>query len=98
MCANAKRIAKECHDRGVSKVLLDALSIKSLPPAIDLYEVGARCADLLVDHLKVAAVVCAQATSSDRFFENVLRNRGINYRWFLDAEQARQWLIKDDGR
>ncbi|TAJ09919.1 MAG: hypothetical protein EPO61_04165 [Nitrospirae bacterium] len=96
MCANAKWIATECHARGFSKVLLDTLLITNLPPAGNLYEVGARCADLLVDHLKVAAVVCAQATSSDRSFENVLRNRGINYRWFLDAEQAKQWLVKDD--
>lgn len=97
MCANAKQIAQECHARGVSKVLLDTLLIKSLPPTIDLYTVGALCADLLVDHLKVAAVVCAEATSPDRFFETVLQNRGISYRWFLDAEQAKQWLFKNEG-
>lgn len=98
MCANAVSIAKECDARGFTKVLLDSLAITKVPSVTDLYEVGARCGDLLVDHLKVAAVVSASATYPDRFFENVLQNRGIAYRWFLDEEQATQWLAKDDDR
>ncbi len=96
MCANAVRIAQECSARGISKVLLDALSYEKALPVMSYYDVGARCADLPVGHLKVACVVRAEATYPDRFFENVLRNRGIDYRWFLDAEQAQRWLVEDD--
>jgi hypothetical protein len=90
--AYAKSIVQECAARKFSKVLLDALSTPKAPPIMYLYELGVRCATLPVGHLKVACVVRPEATYPDRFFENVLQNRGVNYQWFLDAEQALQWL------
>jgi hypothetical protein len=94
MCAHAERIAKECEDGGHRKILIDALSTEKVLPIRAYYEAGVRCADMKISHhVKVACVVRQEATYHDRFYESVLRNRGVDYRWFLDAEEARRWLV-----
>lgn len=97
MCLVAERILLECDRRGLSKVLIDALAIMQTMPVLTYYEAGVRCAELKDRYVKVACVVHKQATNPDRFYENVLQNRGVNYRWFLDADQARQWLLEQQG-
>ncbi|RJQ48773.1 MAG: hypothetical protein C4528_02040 [Gammaproteobacteria bacterium] len=97
MCAVAERILEECETRGLSKVLIDALALMETMPVISYYEAGVRCADLRRRYVKVACVVQHQATNPDRFFENVLQNRGVHYRWFLDGDQAQRWLLEQQG-
>src|SRR5581483_7319457 len=92
LCAVAERILEECETRRLSKVLIDALAVLETMPVISYYEAGVRCADMSRRYLKVACVVQPQATNPDRFFENVLQNRGVHYRWFLDGDQAQRWL------
>lgn len=95
MCVHAERIAEECETGGHRKVLIDALANETTLPIMTYYEAGVRCADMKISHqVKVACVVRLEATYHDRFYESVLRNRGVDYRWFLNAEEARRWLAE----
>lgn len=93
-CAVAERILEDCARLGLFKVLIDAVAITQTMPLLSYYEAGTRCAELKDRYVKVACIVHPQATNPDRFYENVLRNRGIDYRWFLEDDQARQWLLE----
>jgi hypothetical protein len=77
------------------KVLVDFRATQKKVPIMELY---ALCIYLVTKfgpvRAKIAAVASHDAVYPDRFGENVLRNRGVDFIRFVDDEtEAIEWLL-----
>jgi hypothetical protein len=79
------------------RLLIDCRATRRLVPIIDLYDLCVYVVSTLgPSQPRIAAVISPEAAYPDRFGENVLRNRGLDFIRFLgDEESARDWLLAD---
>lgn len=86
---------EECRKSGLREILFDATGLKGPIPIIDLYEIGDyMCSQIAPTPIRRIAILTGSAiTQEDRFFEDVVRNRGLDLRWFSDRDEMTQWLL-----
>jgi hypothetical protein len=77
------------------RLLVDCRATRKLIPVFELYEL---CLYLVSKFLplgpRMAVFASPEAVYPDRFGENVVRNRGLNFIRFVDNEQtALAWLV-----
>ena len=79
----------ECNyvliDHRKSEISFSFLEIHGLPALYDRFEVERK--------YKVA-VVFKEVTRDDKFFQDVCRNRGFNYKVFDDYDAGLNWLLE----
>jgi hypothetical protein len=77
------------------RLFIDCRATRRLVPVVDLYELCVYMASTLgPSRPRIAAVISPEASYPDRFGENVLRNRGLDFIRFLgDEESALDWLL-----
>ena len=81
----------------LSRVLVDGRDADIAALAtMDTYEFNASHASTLpfAGRLRIAVVVAPGHREKSGFGEDVARNRGVNLRTFLDADNARRWLAE----
>jgi len=80
-------------EQGVSHLIIDTREYSERFSVTGYMEIGKYAAlKKPVSLKKVANITAERNVSHDRFFENVVRNRGINYKYFTDYDQALIWL------
>ena len=77
-----------------ARVFMDLTSTKEKVPILELYELGCYMAEKNMDKKPRIAGVCSkEAAYSDKFFQNVVRNRGVDLLRFVENhEDAFDWL------
>ncbi len=79
-----------CEEAGCRKVLILGPKTKVNLEIFDIYDLGEQIARL---HLKIAIVESHDASKDDEsFLENVAFNRGGPLQFFINEEEARDWL------
>ena len=76
------------------RVLVDHTATQSRVPVPDIYDLGEALMSLRgVSTLRIALVSSRESTYPDRFFETVVKNRGMGLQVFIDDfETAASWL------
>ena len=85
------RARDEAEKRGLEKVLLDISEVAGSVPLLDMLVLGEHCARTWKRWTKVAVV--SREGGIDRFFENVVCNRGLCLAVVLNHVAASEWLI-----
>ena len=82
----------------IPRVLIDFLGTKEKIPIFDLYELGCYFSKKNMDRKPRISVVCSKETANpDAFFQNVVRNRGVDLIRFVENyEEAFAWLEVED--
>lgn len=89
-----KMIVDACKKRNCQRVLIDDRNVVYTATASSIYSLAKHYSEMDVPRFILrAAVLADQAYRSDnKFFENVMQNRGINLRIFYELEAAEKWL------
>jgi hypothetical protein len=89
-------IAERCKRANKNKLFLDFTEAHVETSLADKYTLGEQ-AQIFVRYkvVKSAAVVRPEQIDSERFGEMVARNRLLNGRVFTNAEDAKEWLLKE---
>ncbi|MGB8248066.1 MAG: hypothetical protein WCE98_08665 [Chlorobium sp.] len=87
-------VIEACLRSGATRVLCDETGIEYRLGTVDTYEAGKFLASHVPRAVRIA-IVCNPAFVADaRFFENVVVNRGLILRMFIDPESAGRWLME----
>jgi hypothetical protein len=84
------RVKEESEKFGCGKVKLDLIEVAGTIPVLDMLELGEHCARIWKSPFKIA-IICP-AGGLDRFFENVVCNRGVQVAVVLNEAAAIDWL------
>jgi len=89
-------IAERCKRSNRNKLLLDFTEAYVEASLADKYILGEQ-AQIFARYnvIKVAAVARPEQIDPERFGEMVARNRRVNGRVFTNAEDAKEWLLKE---
>ena len=76
-------------------VLIDATKTKKLPSVGNLYSVGTFMSKqiLKLSEMRVTFAISNEISKDFVFFDNVLANRGVNFRTFKNVYDAKKWLL-----
>ena len=85
-------IAAETNEKGVRRVLIDAVDVTGDMPDLDRYDFGKRAAGLL-GHVERLAILRGPGFRYTGFFFDVAQNRGLQTRAFLVRKEAVAGLI-----
>ena len=87
------RINRFCVEHNVWKVLVDVTGVQGEITVLRRYQVGAGLAQAANRNTRVAILATRAQKLDDAFFESVVRNRGLEWRIFVDRAEALGWLI-----
>jgi hypothetical protein len=89
-------IAERCKRANKNKLLLDFTEAYVEASLADKYNLGEQ-AQIFARYkvIKSAAVARPEQVDPERFGEMVARNRLVNGRVFTNAEDAKEWLLKE---
>ncbi len=79
---------------GVYRVLCDETALEYRLGTFDTYQAGEFLSKQVPALAKVAIVCNPMHLSDARFFEDVVVNRGLTFRFFIDRETALNWLFE----
>ncbi len=79
---------------GVYRVLCDETALEYRLGTFDTYQAGQFLSQHVPAVAKVAIVCHPEYLSDARFFEDVVVNRGLRFRLFIDRECALNWLFE----
>jgi hypothetical protein len=85
-------VAAACAQEDCDLVLLDCRSLEGELPVMDRFDVAEYGASAVPHSIKIAVLAQEEQILSDRFFENVARNRGLTLSMFSDPDEALEWL------
>jgi len=84
----------ECKKYQLRKVLLDCRKMSGQLKTIDRYSVGEYSTKQIAEEIKTALIGNAEhILPDDNFLENVVTNRGVKAKVFIDIEEATKWLL-----
>jgi hypothetical protein len=89
-----KPLIDACSAYQCCKALVDASEMTANFRTIDLFRAGKDAVDLTLTGLWVAML--ARKDMRDRFFDDVVANRGGHIGIFTDATEALDWLQKQE--
>lgn len=95
--AYAEAIIGECLKSGANRVLCDETALEYRLNTVDTLFAGKHLASRAPRNLTIAIACNPKFQDDARFFENVVVNRGMILRMFLDIESARSWLMEKGG-
>jgi hypothetical protein len=87
-----KKVARECGERGTTRVLIDENIVENVSIA-DMYQVASEIPEMFSG---IAIAFCdryADQSEINEFGELVAQNRGVVGRIFADIEAAESWLL-----
>ena len=86
-------VFKICDKYKCYEVLVDGRAMREKIPILDLYDLACFIAEQNKGrHVTMAIVIMPDIAYTDRFGENVARNRGVNVMRFTDMNKASAWL------
>lgn len=90
-------IREMCEKHECSKVLIDVSRMTGKINTIEAYEIGSKKIPVIsnVVWYKIAAIDLEENKERFRFFETVIRNTGVNLRFFTDHNEAHTWLLEE---
>jgi hypothetical protein len=83
-----------CKKENCEKVLFDCRSMTGDIDVLDRFDVGQYSASTVPHTVRIAVLGREDHILPDRFFENVVRNRGLTLTVFSDMDKAVEWLLK----
>jgi hypothetical protein len=86
----------EAGKRELVALLVDARAVSLPPSEIDRFFAGVRWSELFGKPYRAAFLVTPMLYNG--FAEVSARNRGATVRGFFEEDQARAWLIDEQGR
>lgn len=87
----ATQILSAIATSNCKRIFIDGRGKLERPATFEAFSLGVWLAfNLLRYGLSVTALVSPEVVIKDRFFENVVQNRGLNLKVFVDEEQARR--------
>ena len=88
-------IVNACKEHNCPRVLIDDRNVIYTASVLSIYQLAEHYAKVDIPrYIQRAAVLVNRKPGTDnQFFEDVMRNRGINLRIFYDMEEAETWLI-----
>jgi len=90
-------IIQECVAGGYTYVLCDERELEYRLGLADTFEAATYIATVAPKVARIA-IVCQPGVIADaQFWENVVVNRGLSARAFVDIEAARKWLADSPG-
>jgi len=81
-----------CTREKCAKVLFDCRPMTGEMTVLDRFEAGEYGASTIPPSMKIAMLGREDQILPDRFFENVVRARGLDVAVFSDADEAIEWL------
>lgn len=88
----ARRIAKDCNERGLSRVLVTTALLGDRVDIVDRILVGMKLPDFWPSHLRLALLCTENQMLPTMPFEHAASARGTPVRVFTDRAEALQWL------
>ena len=82
------------QQHGVNRVLCDETDLEYRLGTFDTYQAGEFLSKHVPAVTKVAIVCNPRHLSDAQFFEDVVVNRGLTFRLFVDRETAMSWLFE----
>ena len=84
------------QQHGVNRVLCDETDLEYRLGTFDTYQAGEFLSQHVPAVAKVAIVCNPRHLSDAQFFEDVVVNRGLTFRLFIDRETAMRWLVEPE--
>ena len=90
----AREITSICKQQGYSAMLVDERNREyMLNEILDLYKLANFFRTLNVTDIRMAVICQPQYLEQIRYFEKTTHDRGMNIRFFLDRDSAKNWLL-----
>lgn len=90
----AREITELCKKHSHSNILIDETNRQYiLGEVLDLYKLANFLKTLDIATLRIAIVCQPEYLEHIRFFETTANNRGMNIKFFLESNRAKQWLL-----
>lgn len=86
-----KKIHEQCELHNTCRVIVDARQWTSAPPLIHTFQGGEMFADVFGSKIQFAFVT-KDLKKEQLFAEDVIFNRGGNFKIFTNFDEALQWL------
>jgi hypothetical protein len=77
-----------------TKILFDIRPMSGEIGVLDRFESGRYGALIIPQNFKIAMLGRNDQISPDKFFQTVVRNRGVNLKVFSEFEKAIEWLMR----
>ncbi len=87
-----EKMLKTCIQHHFSQVLVNATKLDGLLSVLDRYQLGAFIDKMWDRDIRIAMVVPAKELFEHKFFETVVRNRGVLIETFDSTKDAQKWL------
>jgi len=87
-----EKMLKSCIQHHCSKILVNATQLDGLLSVLDRYQLGAFLDKMWDRDVRIAMVVPAEELIEHKFFETVVRNRGVLIETFGNTKDAQKWL------
>jgi hypothetical protein len=81
-----------CRKHGFAKVLLDTRLQTGAISIAERYRLAEHLLAVWPPQIRLAVVAAPEQSLPDRFGENVVVNRGLIAKWFVDWDKAVEWL------
>lgn len=81
-----------CQQSGVTRVLCDETALEYRLGTLDTYELGKFISEHVPSVARVAIVCNPKFLTMTDFFEDVVVNRGLSFRFFVDFDSSKRWL------
>jgi hypothetical protein len=91
MFATYESVAGYYRQHGITKLLIDATAMDSLPPIGDIYQFVVKMSQQGIK-VKQAVVISDTTPESMRFVDDVANNRGVQFKIFTSRQAALEWL------
>ena len=88
-------VIKISDERGINKVLVDAMRLDTLPSAGFIYQFGESLTKAFVRGVQFAIVIPQNSKADHRFMETIAQNRGGLFMDFHYREDALDWLMRE---
>ena len=89
------RVTVTARVGGHKRILADARAVPNRSSLSSTFELVSVVVPDTPDDTRTAAIEALEFEGLGRFYENLMRNRGRDYRMFLDEDQALAWLLSD---
>ena len=90
--AARQEIAELLAEKRWNRIIADLTAVRSVPKAVELFELGAGLSLSMPRSARIALVVRPDQTKHARLIEQVSRKGGVFLTFFVDAKKAEAWV------
>lgn len=91
------KVLKLCEVHNCYDILIDGTDIVRMPSSIEMFRLFMSLLKnrKVLYKMRIAYIISENARATFRFFDNLLTNRGVDFRKFNKLNDARIWLTEE---